>query len=162
MAIRATRQCVFDFLDGFYAGDVARVEACCGDDFFTLTHSPVEIFPHHGLKRGKAWIAEAIQTQQERFSERRYAPQFIAVDGLRASSISDVSLTKRNDGRVLHLAIAEFFVLSSGLIREHHIFLDSLDLLQQLLGRDLSEPFATSVRIAMTPPPSDTPSGDVS
>ena len=149
MAARTVRQCVLDFLDGFYTGDAARVEACCGDDFSTLTHSPVEIFPHHGLKQGKSWIAEAIHIQNQRFSERRYAVQFIAIDGLRASPICDVSLTKRSDGRIVQLAIAEFFVLSAGLIREHHIFLDSLDLLQQLLGRDLTESFATSVRIAM-------------
>lgn len=149
MAARSARDCVLSFLDGYYAGDVAGVESCVTDDFSSLTHSPVEIFPHHGLKQGKAWVAEAIRIQQERFSERRYVLKFIAVDGLRAAAMSQATLTKRNDDRIVQLAIADFFVLSGGLIREHHLFLDSFDLIQQLLGRDLTEGFATSVRVAM-------------
>jgi len=149
MVVRSARECVLAFIDGFYAGDAARVESCCDDTFTSLAHSPVEIFPHHGLKQGKSWIAEAIRIQQERYSERRYKLQFIAVEGLRAATISQASLTKRNDGRVIHLTLADFFVLSGGRIREHHHFLDSLDLMQQLLGRDLSEPLSASVREAM-------------
>ncbi|MGO9358816.1 MAG: nuclear transport factor 2 family protein [Xanthobacteraceae bacterium] len=149
MAVRSTRECVLAFIDGFYAGDVARVEACCDDAFTSLTHSPVEIFPHHGLKEGRAWIGEAIRVQQQRYSERRHKLLFIAVEGLRAATITQASLTKRNDGRVIHLTLADFFVLSGRLIREHHHFFDSLDLMQQLLGRDLSEPLAANVRIAM-------------
>lgn len=149
MAVRSARDCVIGFLDGFYAGDVARVEACCDEHFTSLTHSPVEIFPHHGLKTGRQWLAEAIRIQQERFSERSYSLHFIAVEEERAATITKASLTKRNDGRVVDLTLADFFVLGGGLIREHHHFLDSLDLLQQLLGRDLTEPLAASVRSAM-------------
>ncbi|MDR3466745.1 MAG: nuclear transport factor 2 family protein [Xanthobacteraceae bacterium] len=149
MAACSARECVVAFLDGFYAGDIARVEACCDENFTSLTHSPVEIFPHHGLKTGKEWLAEAIRIQQERFSARSYALHFIAVEGQRVATITRASLTKRNDGRVIDLTVADFFVLGGGLIREHHHFLDSLDLLQQLLGRDLTEPLAASVRGAM-------------
>lgn len=148
MVERSTRECVLEFIDGFYAGDAARVEACCDDTFKSLTHSPVEIFPHHGIKQGRAWIAESIRLQSQRYAERRHKLIFIAVDGLRAATICEASLTKRSDGRVVHLTLADFFILGGGLIREHHHFLDSLDLMQQLLGRDLSEPLAAMVQEA--------------
>jgi uncharacterized protein len=149
MPARSARQCALNFLDGFYAGDVARVQACCHDAYTLLVHSPIEIFPHHGLKHGPAWLAEAIRIQQERYSSRSYTLTFIAAEGLRVATITQANMTKRNDGRIVHLTIAEFFTLSGGRIREHHAFMDSFDLLQQLLGRDLTESFATSVKIAI-------------
>jgi uncharacterized protein len=149
MDANSARQCVLTFLEGFYAGDVARTEQCCDDAFSSLTYAPVEIFPHLGFKQGKAWIAEAIRIQQQRYSSRRYAIRFVAVEGLRVATLSDVSLTKRNDQRIIQFAVGEFFTLSSGRILEHRAFFDSLDLLQQLLGRDLTEAFASSVNISM-------------
>jgi hypothetical protein len=60
-----SRQCVLDFLDAFYTGDATRLEACCHDGFTSIVHAPVDIFPHLGLKKGKAWIAQAIRIQQK-------------------------------------------------------------------------------------------------
>jgi hypothetical protein len=148
MPFLTARQCVLNFLDGFYAGDVAKVENCCHDALTTLIHAPVEIFPDHGLKKGKEWIRESIRIQQERYSSRRYKLSFVAVDGLRAACMSDVSVTKRNDQRILHFVAADFFTLSSGRVIEHRAFFDSFDLLQQLLGQDLTVPFADSMKKA--------------
>lgn len=150
MDANAARQCVLTFLEGFYAGDTARVEQCCDDGFISLTYAPVEIFPHLGLKQGKSWIAEAIRIQRERYSHRSYSVRFITVESLRVATLSDVTLTKRSDQRVVKFAIGEFFTLTNGRILEHRAFFDSLDLLQQLLGRDLTEAFASSVKLTMT------------
>ncbi|MBR1221905.1 nuclear transport factor 2 family protein [Bradyrhizobium sp. U87765 SZCCT0131] len=150
MDASSARQCVLTFLEAFYAGDAARVAQCCDDGFTTLTYAPVEIFPHLGLKHGKEWIAESIRIQEERFSSRHHTLRFVAVEGLRVATLSDVSLVKRNDQRVVKLTVGEFFTLSGGRILEHRAFFDSLDLLQQLLGRDLTEAFAAGIRDAMT------------
>ncbi|MEW6641668.1 MAG: nuclear transport factor 2 family protein [Pseudomonadota bacterium] len=149
MDASSARQCVLTFLEAFYAGDAARVAQCCDDGFTSLTYAPVEIFPHLGLKQGKEWIAESIRIQEERFSSRQHAVRFIAVEGLRVATLSDVSLIKRNDQRVVKLTVGEFFTLSGGRILEHRAFFDSLDLLQQLLGCDLTEAFAASARQTM-------------
>ncbi len=60
-----------------------------------------------------------------------------------------LSLRKRNDDRVVHLEIAEFFTLRDGRILMHRSFFDSFDFVQQLLGQDLTDGFAASVRKAM-------------
>jgi hypothetical protein len=132
--------------DGFYAGDVAKVENCCHDAFTTLTYAPVEIFPDLGLKKGKAWIKESIRIQQERYSSRCYKLSFVMVDGLRAACLSDVSVTKRNDQRIPHFVAADLFTLSSGRVIEHRAFFDSFNLLEQLLGQDLTGPFTDSLK----------------
>jgi ketosteroid isomerase-like protein len=143
------RQRVLKFLDAFYSGDTEAALACCDDDFDSVTHAPIELFPHLGHKHGKDWIAEAIRTQQKRYSSRKYEIKSLAVDGARVATIQHLSLRKRNDGRVVHLEVAEFFTLRGGLILEHRSFFDSFDFVQQLLGRDLTPAFATSVRDAM-------------
>jgi uncharacterized protein len=143
------RRRVLNFLDAFYAGDIAAAQACCDDEYDSITHAPVELFPHLGHKHGKDWVAEAIQTQQKRYSSRKYEIKFMAVDGAKVATIQFLSLRKRNDGRVVHLEIAEFFTLRDGRIIEHRSFFDSFDFVQQLLGHDLTDAFAASVRGAM-------------
>jgi ketosteroid isomerase-like protein len=143
------RRRVLNFLDAFYAGDIAAAQACCDDEFDSITHAPVELFPHLGHKHGKQWVAEAITTQQKRYSSRKYEIKFLAVDGARVATIQLLNLRKRNDDRVVHLEIAEFFTLRDGRIVEHRSFFDSFDLVQQLLGHDLTDAFAASVRGAM-------------
>jgi ketosteroid isomerase-like protein len=143
------RQRVLNFLDAFYAGDTEAALACCDEDYDSITHAPIELFPHLGHKHGKAWIAEAIRTQQKRYSSRKYEIKFLAVDDAKVATIQYLSLHKRNDGRVVHLEVAEFFTLRGGRILEHRSFFDSFDLVQQLLGRDLTDTYATGVRNAM-------------
>jgi uncharacterized protein len=143
------RRRVLNFLDAFYAGDIAAAQACCDDEYDSITHAPVELFPHLGHKHGKDWVAEAIQTQQKRYSSRKYEIKFLAVDGARVATIQFLSLRKRNDDRVVHLEVAEFFTLRDGRIIEHRSFFDSFDFVQQLLGHDLTDAFAASVRGAM-------------
>ena len=143
------RRRVLNFLDAFYAGDIAAAQACCDDEYDSITHAPVELFPHLGHKHGKDWVAEAIRLQQKRYSSRKYELKFIAVDGDKVATMQFVSLRKRKDDRVVHLEIAEFFTLRGGRIVSHRSFFDSFDFVQQLLGRDLTDSFAASVRDTM-------------
>ena len=143
------RRRVLNFLDAFYSGDTQAALACCDADVDSITHAPIELFPHLGHKHGQSWVAEAIRTQQERYSSRKYKIKFMAVDGAKVATILHLSLRKRNDGRVVQFESAEFFTPRDGRILEHRSFFDSFDLVQQLLGQDLTDAFAASVRNAM-------------
>jgi ketosteroid isomerase-like protein len=143
------RQRVLNYLEAFYSGDAEAAMACCDEDVDSITHAPIELFPHLGHKHGKAWVAEAIRLQQKRYSSRKYEIKFIAVDGDSVATMQYLSLRKRNDDRVVHLEIAEFFTLRGGRILVHRAFFDSFDFVQQLLCQDLTDGFAASVRKAM-------------
>ena len=119
------------------------------DDFDSIAHAPIELFPHLGHKRGKDWVAEMIRTQQQRYSSRSYDIKFMAVDGARVATIQQINLRKRNDNRVVQVDAAEFYTLRGGRILVHRSFFDSFDFVQQLLGQDLTAAFAASVRDAM-------------
>ena len=59
------------------------------------------------------------------------------------------TLTKRSDQRVITLSVGEFFTLRNGRIVEHRSLFDTFDLLQQLLGSDLTDEFAARLKNAM-------------
>ena|ERR1700760_120971 len=143
------RQCVLSFLDAFYSGDVETATACCDEEVDSVAYAPVDLFPHLGHKRGSAWVAEAIRTQQERYSSRKCEIKFIVAEGDKVATMQSLGLRKRNDDRMVHLETAEFFTMREGRILIHRSFFDSFDLVQQLLGRDLTDSFAASVREAM-------------
>ena len=146
---RQTRQRVLDYLEAFYAGDVMRTLDCCDDEIDIVTYAPVELFPHLGHQHGKAWVSEAIQTQETRYLSRKYEIKFMAVEGAKASAMLRLRMEKRNDRRVMRFDVAELYSLRDGRIVEYRSFFDSFDLVQQLLGQDLTEAFAASVSGAM-------------
>ena len=88
-------------------------------------------------------------TQQNRYSSCKYEIKLLSVDGAKVATIQHLRLRKRNDDRVVQLEVAEFFTLRGGRILEHRGFFDSFDFVQQLLGQDLTDAFAASVRNAM-------------
>jgi len=143
------RRRVLNFLDAFYSGDTDAAMACCDDELDSITYAPIELFPHLGHKHGQSWVAEAIRTQEQRYSSRKYEIKFLTVEGPKVATMQHVSLRKRSDDRVVQLELAEFFTLRSGRILEHRSFFDSFDLVQQVLGHDLTDAFAASVRHAM-------------
>jgi ketosteroid isomerase-like protein len=149
MADELNKQQVVKFLDAFYSGDAAAATACCDKELDSITYAPIELFPHLGHKHGSAWVAEAIKTQRKRYTSRTYEIKFMAVDGDKVATMQFISLRKRNDERVVHLEAAEFYTLRDGLILVHRSFFDSFDFVQQVLGRDLTDSFAESVRDAM-------------
>jgi ketosteroid isomerase-like protein len=145
-----TRQRVLDYLDAFYSGDLPRTLDCFDDEIDIITYAPVELFPHLGHKRGKAWVPEALQTQKKRYLSRKYQIKFMAVEGDRASVMLRLQMVKRNDRRVVQFDVAELYRLRDGRIVEFRSFFDSFDLIQQLLGQDLTDAFAATVKGAMS------------
>jgi hypothetical protein len=93
-----------------------------------------------------AWVAEAIRFQQERYLNRRFEITFVALDGLKGATTQRVFLQKRNDQRLVQFDTADFFTLRARRIIAHRSFFDSFDLIQQLLGRDLTDAFANIVQ----------------
>jgi uncharacterized protein len=149
MADDLNRERLLKFLDAFYAGDAETATACCDEEIDSITYAPIELFPHLGHKHGHAWVTGAIRTQQQRYSSRKYQLRFMAVDGDKIATMQFLSLRKHDDDRVVHLESAEFFTFRAGLILIHRSFFDSFDFVQQLLGRDLTDSFAASVRETM-------------
>ena len=142
------RRRVLKFLEASYAGDIDAALACCTDDVSTLAYLPVELFPHLGPRQGKAAIAELLRHQAARYSRRSFEISFLTASADGAAAILEVSLTKRSDGRVIRLTAGNFFSFRRGLIADMRSFLDTVDAIEQLTGRDVVDMLKTETGLA--------------
>ncbi|HEU0084721.1 MAG TPA: nuclear transport factor 2 family protein [Bradyrhizobium sp.] len=138
MADNLNRQRVLNFLEAFYAGDLDGALGRCTDDVDFITHAPIDILPHLGHRHGKDELAAMWRTIHARYSEMRHEiPLLIAEDDRVAARIR-VFFRKRGNGRIVQFDLAAFYTLRDGRIEKIHEIIDSFDLVQQVLERDIA------------------------
>jgi ketosteroid isomerase-like protein len=131
------RQRVLNFLDSFYAGDIEGALAHCSDDVDFLANAPIDILPHMGHRRGKAEVRQMWQTIHARYSSMRYELPMIVAEGDKVAVIIRVFFRKRSNDRIVQFDLAAFYTLRDGRIAEIREILDTFDLVQQVLERDV-------------------------
>jgi uncharacterized protein len=126
------------FLDAFYSGDIEGAVACCNDDIDFVAHAPIDILPHMGHRHGKADVAEMWKIIHARYSSMRYEIPMMVAENDKVAATIRVFFRKRTNDRVVQIDIADFYTLRDGRISQIHQFLDSFDLVQQVLERDVA------------------------
>ena len=127
------RQRVLNHLDVFYSGDIEGALARCTDDIAFTANAPVDLLPHMGHRQGKAAMREMWTAVHGRYSDMR-----LVAEGDKVAAHIRVFLRKRSNGRVVQFDIASFFTLRDGLVAEIREIIDTLDLVEQVLERDVS------------------------
>jgi len=131
------RQRVLNFLDAFYAGDVEGALAHCSDDVDFLANAPIDILPHMGHRRGKAEVRQMWQTVHARYASMRYELPIIVAEGDKVAVIIRLFFRKRSNDRIVQFDLAAFYTLRDGRIAEIREILDTFDVVQQVLERDV-------------------------
>jgi len=132
------RQQVLKFLEVFYSGDIEGALARCTEDIEFLANAPVDILPHMGHRRGKAAMREMWTTVNARYSEMRYEVPILVAEGDKVAAHIRVFFRKRSNDRVMQFDIAGFYTLRDGRIAEIREIIDTFDLVQQVLERDVT------------------------
>ena len=132
------RQRVVNFLDAFYAGDLEAALERCTDDVDFITHAPIDILPHLGHRHGKAEVAAMWRTIHARYSEMRHEVPFLVAEEDRVAASIRVFFRKRVNGRIVQFDLAAFYTLRDRRIAKIHEIIDSFDLVQQILERDIA------------------------
>lgn len=138
MSETKSRQLVLHLLDTYYAGDIDGALAGCTDDLEYFAPAPIDILPHMGQHRGKDEVRKAWQTIRSRYSDMRHEVRTIVAEDDAVAAHVRVYLTKRTSGRVVQFDNAMFFRLQGGRIASIRQIIDTFDLVQQVLERDLS------------------------
>jgi ketosteroid isomerase-like protein len=138
MAEDLNRQRVLNFLDTFYAGDLEGALARCSDDIDFVTHAPIDILPHLGHRHGKAEVGAMWRTIHARYSGMRHEVPFLVAEDDRVAASIRVFFRKRGNGRIVQFDLGAFYTLRDGRIVKIHEILDSFDLVQQILERDIA------------------------
>jgi ketosteroid isomerase-like protein len=132
-----SRQRVLHLLDTYYAGDIEAALAGCADDLEYFAPAPIDILPHMGQHHGKDSVRKAWQTIRARYSDMRHEVRTIVAENDTVAAHVRVFLTKRTNGRVIQFDSAMFFRLHENRIASIHQIIDTFDLVQQVLERDL-------------------------
>ena len=131
------RQRVLNFLDTFYAGDIEGALARCSDDIELFAPAPVDVLPHLGRRIGKDEVRKLWQTVHARYSDLRHDVRDMIVEGDRVAMDIRAFFKKRSNGRTVQFDIAVFLTLREGRIARIREIMDTFDLVQQVLERDL-------------------------
>jgi len=137
MADSLNRQRVLNFLELFCAGDIDGALARCSDDVVLIAPAPIDILPHMGPHRGKDEVRRTWQIIHRRYSRLRHEVREVVAEGDKVAASLRAFFEKRDSGRVVQFDIAVFYTLRDGRIVQIHEIMDTFDLVQQVLERDL-------------------------
>jgi hypothetical protein len=138
MTEQLNRQRVLNLLDSFYAGDIEGALSRCSDDVDFVANAPVDILPHLGHRHGKDEVRKMWQTVHARYSGMRYELPSIVAEGDKVAVHIRAFFRKRRSDRIVQFDIAVFFTLREGRITQIREIMDSFDLVQQVLERDVA------------------------
>jgi len=138
------RQRVLNFLEAYYSGDIEGALSRCSDDVDFVANAPVDILPHLGHRHGKAEVRQMWQTIHARYSSMRYEVPIIVAEGDKVAAHIRVFFRKRSNDRIVQFDIAVFYTLRDGRIAQIREIMDSFDLVQQVLERDVAAVLAES------------------
>ena len=137
MVENLNRQRVLNLLDAFYAGDIEGALARCSDNVELIAPAPIDVLPHMGHRRGKDAVRKMWQTVHARYSSLRHELRDIVAEGDKVALNIRAFFNKRDTDRVVQFDIAVFYTLREGHITHIREIIDSFDLVQQVLDRDL-------------------------
>jgi ketosteroid isomerase-like protein len=146
MAENLHRQRVLNFLEVFYSGDIEGALSRCTDDVEFIANAPIDLLPHMGQRHGKAALGEMWRTIHVRYSELRHEVPILLAEGDTVAAVIRVNFRKRSNQRVVQFDIAAFYSLRDGRIAQIREIVDTFDLVQQVLERDISAMLAEKKR----------------
>ena len=132
------RQLVLDFLNTLYSGDVEATLALCTDDIEFLANAPIDILPHMGHRRGKAELREMWNAVLARYTELRCEVSMSVAEADKVAAYMRVFMRKSLNQRMMQFDIAGFYTLRDGKVCQIREIIDTFDLVQQLLERDVA------------------------
>ena len=138
MTEESNRQHVLDFLNVVYSGDVEAALERCTDDVEFLANAPIDILPHMGHRRGKAELREMWNAVRARYSELRCEVPVLVAEDDKVSAFIRVFFRKSINQRMVQFDVAGFYKLRDGRISHIREVIDTFDLVQQLLERDIA------------------------
>ena len=138
MAEASHRQRMLEFFKVLYSGDVEGALAFCTDDIEFLANAPVDILPHMGHRRGKDQMRDMWKAVAARYSEMRGEVSILVVEGDKVAANVRVFFRKNINQRMVQFDVAAFYTLRDGQISHIREIIDTFDLVEQLLERDVA------------------------
>ena len=127
---------IYEIYRTFSAGHLDQVADMFDERVDFISNAPVDVFPYLGHRVGKVQVMKALEAVHDEFSTVEYLPLKIIIDGQSAGVIVSIRLTQRTTRRLIRVFSAHFLQFKDNRIIEYRAFLDTLEAVQQVLGRE--------------------------
>jgi ketosteroid isomerase-like protein len=123
----------------------SQLEELLDEDVEWAIYGPIDMFPFLGARRGKAAVLDVVEQIAENFRVHRFDRETIMLGVDSASSMLRYTLTALDTNKPISLRVAHFAQFKAGRLSSIRVLIDSFDLVEQVLGRDIHLPRITSV-----------------
>jgi ketosteroid isomerase-like protein len=120
------------------------LEDLIDEDVDWAIYGPIDMFPFLGARRGKSAVLDVIRRIADNFRVRRFDRETIMLGVDSASSMLRYSLTALDTDKPISLRVAHFAQFKAGRLSSIRAVLDTFDLVEQVLGRDIHLPRISS------------------
>jgi ketosteroid isomerase-like protein len=123
------------YADGQFERLIAEV---IDDEIEFVSNAPSHAFPYFGRGKGKTALLKAWKASRDDYEFLSYLPLLIVADGTEtAAVVVKMSIKTKTTGRVISLMVADFLRFRAGRIIEFRQFMDTLDVTEQWLGKEI-------------------------
>ena len=120
------------------------LDAVIDEDIEWAIYGPIDMFPFLGARRGKEAVIEVIKQIAENVRVHRFERENVMLGVDSASSMLRYSLTALDSNKPISLRVAHFAPFKAGRLRSIRVLLDTFDLVEQMLGREIHLPKLSS------------------
>ena len=121
-----------------------ELEAMIDEDVDWAVYGPIDMFPFLGARHGKEAVLEVIRQIAENVRVHRFERESVMLGVDSASSMLRYSLTALDSNKPISLRVAHFAQFKAGRLRSIRVLLDTFDLVEQMLGREIHLPKLSS------------------
>ena len=125
------------FYDAYARGDFDHISTLVDEGVDWMIYAPVMVFPFAGPRLGRAAVVQTLREIAQDYALESYQREIVVVEGDRAAVMADVRMQQRATGRILRFRVANFMRYKDGRLSEYREFINSFDVVEQALGREL-------------------------
>ena len=133
------RERIYEIYNAFSAGDLDSLSDMFDEHVDFRSNAPREVFPYLGRLLGRAAVMQGIAEIHREFDSIAFVPlRIVADEDQSAGIIVSIQLRQRATGRTIRLFAAHFLRFQENRIIEYRALLDTLEAVQQVLGREIN------------------------
>jgi ketosteroid isomerase-like protein len=116
------------------------LEALLDEDVDWAVYGPIDMFPFFGARRGKEAVLDVVRRLADNFRIHRFEREKVMLGVDSAASMLRYSLTALDSNKPISLRVAHFAQFKDGRLSSIRVLVDTFDLVEQVLGRDIHLP----------------------
>lgn len=133
------------FLDAFVSRRPEQLNALLDDDIDWVLYGPIDMFPFLGAHRGKKAVVAACGALMKSIRLESVVCERIVTSGDMASALLQCAMRPARTESVVRVRIACFARMQNGKVSDVRAVIDTFDLVEQTLGREINLPMSACI-----------------